>query len=30
VCLECGQPVRIERFDLGEWVHIERFTDPTG
>lgn len=30
VCLECGQPVRIERYFLGEWVRIERFTDPTG
>jgi hypothetical protein len=30
VCLGCGQPVRIERFYLGEWVHIERFTDPAG
>jgi hypothetical protein len=28
VCLVCGQPVRIERYFLGEWVHIERFTDP--
>ena len=30
VCLESGQPVRIERYFLGEWVHIECFTDPTG
>lgn len=30
VCLICGLPVKIERFYLGEWVHIERFTDPTG
>ena len=30
VCLVCGQPVRIERYFLGDWVHIERFTDPTG
>jgi hypothetical protein len=30
LCLECGQPVRIERFYFGEWRHIERFTDPTG
>ena len=29
-CLECGQPVRIERFYLGEWRHIDRFSDPTG
>jgi hypothetical protein len=30
IWLACVQPVRIERFYLGEWVHIERFTDPTG
>jgi hypothetical protein len=23
-------PVRIERFCLGEWRHIERFTNPDG
>jgi hypothetical protein len=29
-CRECGQPARIERWFLGTWVHIERFTDPAG
>ena len=30
LCLECGQPIRCERWFLGEWVQIERFTDPAG
>ena len=28
VCLECGRPIREERWFLGEWRHIERFSDP--
>jgi hypothetical protein len=28
VCLVCGQPVRIERYFLGEWRHITRFSNP--
>jgi hypothetical protein len=28
LCLECGQPVRCERYYLAEWRHIERFTIP--
>jgi hypothetical protein len=28
VCLECGQPIRAERWLRGEWHHIERFTNP--
>jgi hypothetical protein len=27
LCLECGQPIRCERF-LGGWAHIERFSNP--
>ncbi len=23
-CLECGQPVRVERYYLSEWVHTAR------
>ena len=30
VCLICGQPIRIERYFIGEWRHIERFTNPDG
>ena len=26
LCLECGQPVRCERWFLCEWRHIGRFT----
>ena len=26
LCLECGQPVRCERWFLAGWHHIERFT----
>ena len=28
ICLECGQPIRAERYYLSEWVHILRFTNP--
>ena len=28
VCLACGQPIRIQRYYLSEWRHIERFTYP--
>ncbi len=28
VCLECGQPVRCERWFLGTWAHIARFSVP--
>jgi hypothetical protein len=28
LCLECGQPIRCERWFLGGWVHIERFSNP--
>ena len=28
VCLECGQPIRCERYYLCEWVHVERFSLP--
>jgi hypothetical protein len=30
VCAACDQPIRIERYFLAEWRHIERFTDPAG
>jgi len=26
LCLECGQPVRCERWFRAGWRHIERFT----
>jgi hypothetical protein len=28
VCLECGGPIRCERFFLCEWVHVARFSLP--
>ena len=28
ICLVCGRPIREERWFLGEWRHIERFSDP--
>jgi hypothetical protein len=28
VCLECGQPIRCERWFLGGWEHIKRFSNP--
>jgi hypothetical protein len=28
LCLECGQPVRCERWFLCSWVHIARFSVP--
>jgi hypothetical protein len=28
LCLECGQPIRCERWFLGGWAHIERFSNP--
>ena len=28
MCLECGQPIRCERWFLGGRVHIERFSNP--
>jgi hypothetical protein len=28
LCLECGQPIRCERWFLCSWVHIERFSNP--
>ncbi len=28
VCRECGRPIRVERYYLAEWRHIERFTTP--
>jgi hypothetical protein len=30
VCLECGQPVRIENWLTGTWRHLERFSNPEG
>ncbi len=27
LCLECGEPVRCERWFTGTWVHIERFSN---
>lgn len=30
VCTECGQPVRCDRWFLGSWWHIARFSDPPG
>jgi hypothetical protein len=29
-CSVCGQPIRCERWFLGGWRHIERFTKPAG
>jgi hypothetical protein len=26
ICLECGQPIRCERYFLAPWAHIARFT----
>jgi hypothetical protein len=26
--LECGQPIQCERWFLGPWRHLERFSDP--
>jgi hypothetical protein len=28
LCLECGQPIRCERWFLSEWRHIDRFSIP--
>jgi hypothetical protein len=28
LCLECGRPVRAERYYFSEWVHIARFSNP--
>ncbi len=28
VCLECGQPIRVEDYWFSEWVHIARFSNP--
>lgn len=28
LCLECGEPVRCERWFTGTWVHIERLSNP--
>ena len=28
LCLECGRPIRCERWFTGEWVHIDRFSNP--
>ena len=28
ICLECGGPVRCEKWFLGEWEHIASFTLP--
>jgi hypothetical protein len=30
VCLTCRQPIRCEGWLLGEWAHIERFSNPEG
>ena len=30
LCLECGQPIRCERWFRSEWVHLERFSNPEG
>ena len=30
VCLECGGPVRCEKWFRGTWKHIARFSLPTG
>jgi hypothetical protein len=30
LCLECGQPIRCERWFLGGWAHIARFSNPEG
>jgi hypothetical protein len=29
LCLVCGQPIRCERWFLGRWEHIARFSDPS-
>ena len=26
LCLECGRPVRCERYYFSAWVHIDRFS----
>ncbi len=26
LCLECGEPIRCERWFLGDWWHCGRFT----
>jgi hypothetical protein len=28
LCLECGRPIRVERYYFSGWAHIERFSDP--
>ena len=28
LCIECGRPIRVERYYLADWRHIERFTTP--
>lgn len=30
MCLECGGPIRCERWFTGEWYHLEHFSNPTG
>ena len=30
VCIECGEPIRCQRFYAADWIHIERFTMPSG
>jgi hypothetical protein len=30
LCVVCGQPIRCERWFLGGWAHIERFSNPKG
>jgi hypothetical protein len=28
LCLECGRPIRVERYWFDDWVHIARFSNP--
>jgi hypothetical protein len=28
LCLECGQPIRTERYWFSKWIHITRFSAP--
>lgn len=28
ICLECGKPIRTERFYSATWTHLESFTIP--
>lgn len=30
LCMECGRPVRCERWLMADWYHIAAFTLPAG